>query len=369
MVLHHRVYLTRPAIGNHRAFEFGYLGVWGVNCFFVLSGYLLGRPYLAMLFDPKRPIPSTRLFYYRRFLRIYPLYAVAILFSLVAVYLTYSTLPSAADIGAHLLMLHTFNEQFATSLNGPLWTMSVDAEFYALLPLCAASLSFVLRGQSRERRVAVVFGTLALLFVGAVVFRFVILKEIPQTVGDFAAAVVYIRNVVGFAGTFALGLFLAAISLLYRDRMPRRPVVFTSLVVVGIVIALLQLVLRMDTSAAAAASTGRLLRLTFNEALAAISVSLIFFGLSEARLPFITRLTGTKFVTSAAALAYAIYLVHWPIIDGVSAALHRPQGLGALARVGAISIVIVVAVAYVLHRVVERPILAIKDNLRDVPAR
>ncbi len=110
VVLHHLVYLTRPAIGNHRAFEFGYLGVWGVNCFFVLSGYLLGRPYLAMLFDPKRPIPSTRLFYYRRFLRIYPLYAVAILFSLVAVYLTYRTLPPAADIGAHLLMLHTFNE-------------------------------------------------------------------------------------------------------------------------------------------------------------------------------------------------------------------------------------------------------------------
>jgi peptidoglycan/LPS O-acetylase OafA/YrhL len=365
VVLHHVVFLTRPTIGHHRPYELGYLGVWGVNCFFVLSGYLLGRPYIACLLDPKRPAPSTKLFYFRRFLRIYPAYAAAIVFSIVAVYATYRSFPSLANIGAHLLMLQTAAEDFATSLNGPLWTMSVDIEFYLLLPLCAAGLSLLLRGRSERQRVICVLAALALLFMGSIVFRYVILWHVPVTIGDFAAAVVYERNVIGFAGTFALGMLLALYAIVYRDRTPQRPMLFGALVIAGLIIAALQLGIRMDAAPPGPPSFSRVIRLTFSEALAAISVSLIFFGLSEGGLPFFTRLTGTRFVASAAALSYAVYLVHWPIIDGISSLMHRPQGLKAFFEVGAISAVIVAVCAYLLHAFVERPFLSIKNNMRE----
>ncbi len=364
VVLHHLVYLTRPAIGHHRPYEFGYLGIWGVNCFFVLSGYLLGRPYIAMLLDPARKMPSTKLFYTRRFLRIYPLYAVAIVFSVVLVTLTYHAVPSFADISTHLLMLHTLDIRHATTVNGPLWTMAVDIEFYLVLPLAAAALAWLLRGRDRAVRRSVVFAVLALTFVGSIVFRYVMYSHFPN-LGTFTADVVYIRNVVGFSGTFALGMFLAAVALIWHDRMPRKPVLFTSLVVVGVAIAFLQLVTRVDADPNAPETLARIVWLTFNETLAALSVSLIFFGLSEGRLPLLTRLTGTTFVTTAAALSYAVYLVHWPIIDGVSRALHRPQGLGAFFEVGVVSVALVAVVAYVLHRFVERPILDLKDTMRD----
>jgi peptidoglycan/LPS O-acetylase OafA/YrhL len=146
VVFHHFARFTNPTLGSQRPVIFGYLGIWGVNCFFLLSGYLLGRPYIAMLLDPKRKMPSIKLFYLRRFLRIYPLYAVGIILSIAAGYLVDRSLPSAFDVTAHLLMLHTLTEATATSINGPMWTMSVDAEFYLVLPLCALAMAAFLRG-------------------------------------------------------------------------------------------------------------------------------------------------------------------------------------------------------------------------------
>ncbi len=364
VVLHHLVYLTRPAIGHHRPYEFGYLGVWGVNCFFVLSGYLLGRPYVAALLDPSRAMPSTRLFFARRFLRIYPLYAVAILLSIVLVFVTYRSLPSIADIASHVFMLHTLFPEFATSLNGPLWTMSVDAEFYVALPLAAAAFAAILTGRTSAFRIRAVLVALAVVVAFSLVFRFEILAQFPETAHNFSLAVVLMRNLFGFSGTFAFGIFLATIALLFRDRIPQRPVLFSALVVVGLVLAAVQLGIRSEPKPGPPNFT-TLARLTLNEFGAALSVSLIFFGLSEGRLPGLTAFTQKKIVTSLAALSYSVYLVHWPIIDGISVALGRPQGFDALFRLGAISVPIVFLLALVLHRFIERPILRVKDGMRE----
>src|SRR5687768_15093619 len=50
----------------------------GVAIFFVLSGYLLYRPFLAAALD-RRPGPSLRSYLWRRALRIVPLYAVVVI--------------------------------------------------------------------------------------------------------------------------------------------------------------------------------------------------------------------------------------------------------------------------------------------------
>ena len=365
VVLQHLILLSAPITSHGRPLWFSYLGIWGVNCFFVLSGYLLGRPYVAMLLDSERKMPSSKLFYARRFLRIYPLYAVAVFASTVLVYLTSGHFPSLADLGAHVFMLHTFSTSYATSLNGPLWTMAVDAEFYALLPIVAALLAFALRGRSARARRRAVLGTLAAIFVGSIAFHYEMLVRFPATVHDFTLAVVLIRNVIGFSGTFAVGLFLAFVALRYEDRIPQRPALFLSLVGLGAAIAIVQLFVR--TEPVGMPSDVQIVWLACNEALAAVSVALVFFGLSEGKLPFLTRLTGSKVVTSLAALSYAVYLIHWPVLDGISAMLRRPEGPTAFLELAALASVVVTIFAYALHVAIERPVLRVKDDMRERP--
>jgi peptidoglycan/LPS O-acetylase OafA/YrhL len=365
VVFHHVAYMTNPTLGNHRPVIFGYLGIWGVNCFFLLSGYLLGRPYVAMLLDPKRKAPSTKLFYLRRFLRIYPLYAVGIILSIAVGYLVDRSLPSAFDVTAHLLMLQTLTKATAESINGPMWTMPVDAEFYLVLPLCAFAMAALLRGKSEASRLRILLATFAALFVGSILFRLIVLLLVPAARDDFALGVVLIRNVVGFAGTFALGMFLALLGMKFSHRLAGKPIFFRSLFVAGVLLALSQLTNRADVVTQGHESFTAIVRLAFNEALASISVGAILLGLSESELPLVARFTRTKAVASAAALAYAVYLIHWPIIEFVDSIIKAPQGLRALFELGLLSAIPIFVVALLMHAYIERPLLAIKDRKRD----
>ena len=104
----------------------------GVAIFFVLSGFLLGRTFLvAAALDA--PIPSTRHYYWKRFLRIYPVYAFCVVLALLV-------LPEndAADPAQWLRTL-TMTDLFAgRQLPAGLtqmWTLSVEVTFYVALPL------------------------------------------------------------------------------------------------------------------------------------------------------------------------------------------------------------------------------------------
>ena len=124
-----------PLVGN------GYLGV---DLFFLISGFLLAMPWFVH--ETKGlPAPSMREFYRRRFWRIVPAYYVQLLF-LFAVVLP--ALRGAAfwrtdlyvyayNLVAHALFLHNTTPLTSGSMevNGALWTLAVEAWFYALLPL------------------------------------------------------------------------------------------------------------------------------------------------------------------------------------------------------------------------------------------
>jgi peptidoglycan/LPS O-acetylase OafA/YrhL len=108
-------------------------GAWsfastGVDLFFVLSGYVFA-PYVF-----GKPLAAGPHFV-RRFFRLYPLYAVALL--------TYAALkqPDAAawkHVGSHLLMLHTLQSQETAFFYNPaFWSLPPEVEFYILLPLLA----------------------------------------------------------------------------------------------------------------------------------------------------------------------------------------------------------------------------------------
>lgn len=116
---------------------FGFLWT-GVDLFFVISGYVFA-PQLLSRMGTSTPgaVPGFPLrgFYIRRFFRIYPLYAVAVLAYALA-------LPEAPEklgyFWRHLAFLHTTRSfEEAYYFNPAFWSLPVEIEFYILLPLLA----------------------------------------------------------------------------------------------------------------------------------------------------------------------------------------------------------------------------------------
>jgi peptidoglycan/LPS O-acetylase OafA/YrhL len=114
---------------------FGSTHYW-LSFFFVLSGFVLFLPIAA-----KGEIGSIRSFAIRRVFRILPAYYVSIVVLLLLIPTVFNPdiLPSHDPLGIfqHLTLVQ---QEFAApgfGINGVLWTMSMDAIFYLLLPLIA----------------------------------------------------------------------------------------------------------------------------------------------------------------------------------------------------------------------------------------
>ena len=121
-------------------------GFLGVELFFFLSAFCLSYPYVCAHFDGTAH-PTLRHFTYRRVIKIFPSYAISII-AVIAIAalpgakgswganIDWAT-PQAAffDLAAHLTFLHTlFGDSYA-SINGVLWTLGIEVQYYALFPV------------------------------------------------------------------------------------------------------------------------------------------------------------------------------------------------------------------------------------------
>jgi len=112
---------------------------WGVDLFFVLSGFSLAQGYLRA-FARGGPSPSVRGFLRRRAARILPGFYVALLVTL-AFHRAQAAAPGfAAAIAAHLLILQGYVTPGDVVIIGAAWSLTTEVHFYLLLPLLARPL-------------------------------------------------------------------------------------------------------------------------------------------------------------------------------------------------------------------------------------
>ena len=110
---------------------------FGVTLFFLLSGFVIYRPFLVAALD-HRALPATRRtrqFLIRRAVRILPAYWVAVLVTLAVLS---PRRPTGHDWWSYPLLLQTYTGGNDDPSLTQMWTLSVELCFYLLVPLIAA---------------------------------------------------------------------------------------------------------------------------------------------------------------------------------------------------------------------------------------
>jgi peptidoglycan/LPS O-acetylase OafA/YrhL len=122
-------------------------GSWGVDLFFVLSGFLI----TGILIDTKSAINRASSFYGRRVLRIFPIYYLTLTIVFVGEHFSHwvktaGNLQGTADHLSYLFYFQNFiplwhHGDYPLSVLGPFWSLAVEEQFYLLWPLLVWRLS------------------------------------------------------------------------------------------------------------------------------------------------------------------------------------------------------------------------------------
>lgn len=316
-------------------------GYFGVDLFFVLSGFLITR---ILLVDRQRGNPLGE-FLIKRALRIFPIYYLLIVICWIY------------EPGAYLVWsaVYLSNFYFAYDLgSAPLrhtWSLAVEEHFYLIWPLIAYYAPFRIARASALVVIPLiaVAATVGIYFIVPEkqafewIYRVTIFRCLSLSAG---ASLAFLEPWLRARRANAFGL--GAISFLAGGAAG----------VVGLFI-----VRRFEPAFALVAFAG------ISSALVSVTI-----GLHQSRgsvLRFIERLLTLNVFMYCGRISYGLYLYHFPIfrlfglLDGEHAAARAEQS--PLFLTGA-ALVVSFAVATGSFYLIERPILTVKDRVKLRPA-
>lgn len=186
----------------------------GVALFFLISGFLLYRPFVAAAYDG-RPGPGLRRYARRRLLRIVPAYWVAL--TVLAVVLDVRDrhdISSLRDVVVYYGFLQVYFEDTALGGIQQAWSLCAEMAFYVSLP----GWAWLLRRAGRavgapdrpERRLAVELAALAALYAFGLAYRWVCVRDAGLATESLELRVNWLPANVDL---FALGMAVAVVQV------------------------------------------------------------------------------------------------------------------------------------------------------------
>ena len=150
VLVHHVAGFTGAVTSTAAGYVLAHLDV-GVSVFFVLSGFLLYRPFAAADAEG-RPGPGLRRYAGRRVLRIFPAYWVA----LTAVFFGLETVRHGGAEGLlrYYSLTHIYSRDHVLGGIVPAWSLATELSFYVCLPVWAVAVGAVARRSARPLGVA-----------------------------------------------------------------------------------------------------------------------------------------------------------------------------------------------------------------------
>ena len=301
-------------------------GGFGVELFFVLSGYLMYRPFARRDFAGRGPI-DLKTYARNRALRILPLYFVVV----VVLLLVTRQGGTFEEWWRFLLFAQSFSTHTAQTVDGPMWSLIVELHFYILLPLLALAVARVARS---SRAV----GCLALLVLGAASLAFHYVNPHPFVIWQYSFPETFFY--------FVPGMMLAIAQLAVEQRRPswlRGPIGYS------------------DAWLLAGAGVWLLVfwRYSLVPLAGVASVLLLAAVVLPLRPGPLVRLLDIPALALVGVASYSLDLWHVPIVEHLSRVGWMPSGTTPLLVVsGAISL----AVAALSYVVIERPALRLRGR-------
>ena len=329
-------------------------GMLGVDLFFLITGFLLVLPWLRHAAEGRAP-PSAAAFYRRRARRILPAYYVHLLILFLVLvpllrgleFWRYNPAYLFTNLSAHVFLVHYFSPVTSASVgvNGALWSLSLEAQFYLLLPLLAPLFA---RAPWR---------TACLLLAIAIAWRWwaghgldalvaYLQAQVPRAqVPDATMRHLLQTQLPGYLGHFAAGMLAARAWLHWRNEPTSRTASAAWLALAGGAIALLLWL---------HAPGGWILRehtwVLVLAALAALMLALVARGMPQSR-----ALLANRPLLFAGRVSYSAYLYHLPVLLLWNA--YAPEVTGSWLPFP-LYLASVTAIAWISYRYVEVPGMA-----------
>ena len=317
----------------------------GVVLFFVISGFVLYRPFVAARYAG-RPLPNVRSYAVRRVARIVPAYWVAL-----AIATLWVPLP-AVEHFTGVVKYFGFMQVYGSLPNavlglGVAWSLCVEATFYAALPLIALAARRLLARRSRLGSELTMCATLALI---ALVYQVAVLNLVSD---PDQKLLLVLMTLPGSLDLFAAGMLLAvaSVELSYRPVQPRwvqivdRAPWLPWLLAIGVYATV--------PRAAGIAGWGGFAGYVPSQWLKALFSALLLmpavFG--ELRHGWLRRILGWRPILWLGGISYGIYLWHTPLLTKLQSTFV-PDGRVATILVLLGSSVTVAALSFYL---LERP--------------
>jgi peptidoglycan/LPS O-acetylase OafA/YrhL len=337
-------------VGTHAAYTtgkyvHGYFGLVcsrmeiGVPIFFVLSGFLLFRPWVKSL-AADAPAPSVRRYAWHRVRRIMPAYVVTVLLAyLVYQFRTAGPNPGHTWIG--LFRNLTLTQIYTTNYLGSflhqgltqMWSLAVEAAFYVVLPPLAYLLLVVVC--RRRWRPALLLSTLAALAL--ITPAWLILVHITTSVPNGARV---------WLPTY-LVWFLAGMGVAVLQQMGVRCYAFAALPLAAISYFIVSTPIAGAPTTSPQGLVQALVKAGFYAAIAALMVAPLALGDHG----WYARLLATRPMVWLGEISYEIFLIHLVTMEIAMVEVVRyPVYTGSMLNLFVATLAITIPLAWLLHR-------------------
>ncbi len=320
-------------------------GILGVELFFVLSGFLIGRILLTS-FRKDMPKGTIKNFYIRRWFRTLPLYYFLLLIFVITAVIQYQK----PDF--HLLHFFFLQNMVPESLNffSISWSLAIEEWFYLLIPLI---LYFGFQHKLLTKKI--MFFLLFLIIAIACV-RFMYVEVFNPTFDD-------VRKHLFFRfDSLLIGVLLAGIKLhmngLYKQL--QKPI-FPLIAIVGIIFLGSLYGEFFERGFLNISWPARVLSFPFLSGL--IALLLPFLETSSLINIHLWKIRGLReIIVWTSFLSYSLYLIHLTIFEGVKRTFMNV--LDPLMML-AIALFFSFVIAWFLYRYIERPFMQMRDKFTE----
>jgi len=339
-----RLFLALSVIAGHaNTTVFGFKGIgayYAVNFFFMISGF-----YMAMVLNEKYKDISPVHFYKSRFFRLFPVYYVGLILSLLVSFEVITSFYNQLSIGSKFFFifqnLFIFGQDLSYSIcaktitnhcaaaasltiNPPAWSLAVELGFYLIAP-------FILKSE-KKTFFYIVVGCIYLLSINSLV-----LPSLP--IGFLRDSILHTFNYTSYASSF---IFFGSGALAYHLNKKKTNLHYFAAILIIILLAFTETIMPF-----------------WHLLFISLAIPVIFSYTAKNKLD---RVVGE--------LSYPAYILHFPILLFFRPIMPALQGKFEFISLGSIVTIVSCILGWFLYQFLEKKVnvyRASQDFFHDTP--